>query len=315
MSLKKNSTKSAARSAPTTLPRFIRLRPRVWASLAALAVCGVVGHFFWRHYAPVVARHPQYQLTAENIHITPLPAWIRTDVKAEVLRDAGLAGNLSLLDDWDTLCRRISDAFRFHPWVASVGRIRQRLPAALEIDLEYRRPIAAVESTDSSGVAFLPIDVHAVRLPEADMSEIELRYLPRITGITGRPLLGDVWRDERVMGGAKLAAELADVWQPLRLVEIMPSIQLQSRGEEKFYTFEIIASGGTRIVWGTAPGQEVIAGESPCAVKRQRLLEFATKNGQLDSIDGPELVDVRSELVVTPRTARKKPADKESELK
>jgi hypothetical protein len=303
MSSKKKPPKPVASAGPR---RFIRLRLRVWGCLAALAVCGVVGHFVWRHYAPVVARHPQYQLTADNVQISRPPAWIRCDVKAEILRDAGVTGTFSLLEDWDALCRRLTDASRFHPWVASVGPIHRRLPSTLEIELEYRQPVAAVESTDSSGVAFLPIDIQAVRLPEADIGEIDLRYLPRITGIAGRPLLGDTWRDERVTGGAKLAAALTDVWQQLRLVGIVPSSGLESHGGEKFYTFEIITSGGTRIVWGAAPGQEALAGESTGDVKRQRLLDFAAQNGRLDSIDGPALVDVRSELIVTPRTARRK---------
>ena len=73
---------------------------------------------------------------------------------------------------------------------------------------------------------FLPIDEHAVRLPEGDLSEAERRYLPRISGITGRPLVGDRWDDPRVVGGAKLAAQLADVWQKLRLVEIIADLQI-----------------------------------------------------------------------------------------
>jgi hypothetical protein len=255
----------------------------------------------------VVARHPRYQLAADNIRVTPPPTWIRSDVKAEVLREAGLVGTLSILDDWETLRHRVTAAFRVHPWIASVGKISRNLPSTLEIELEYRRPVAAVESTDTRGVVLLPIDVHAVRLPEADLNEIELRYLPRITGIASRPLVGDTWKDERAMGGAILAAQLSDVWQQLRLVEIVPSQQPVLRDEEKFYTFEIISSGGTRIVWGGAPGQENVARESTFADKRKRLLDFAANNGQLDSIDGPAFVDVRSDLVVTPRTARRKP--------
>src|SRR5207249_4173522 len=113
------------------------------------------------------------------------------------------------------------DAFELHPWVASVERITRRLPSSLEIELKYRRVVAAVESSDATGVMYLPIDEHAVRLPEGDLTETERRYLPRISGVTGRPLVGDVWDDARVVGAAKLAAQLADVWQQLRLVEIL----------------------------------------------------------------------------------------------
>jgi hypothetical protein len=284
------------------------LRPKVWASLLLLAALALGSHVAWQRYEQVIARHPQYQLTAERIQITPQPPWIRSDVKSEVLRDAGLIGTVSVLDDPDALVRRLQDAFEFHPWVADVRQIRKRLPAALDIELEYRRPVAAVETSDGRGVTLTPIDVQGVRLPEADFSEVERHYLPRISGTTGRPLAGEAWDDPRVIGAARLAAGLADVWQQLRLVQILPSTQPQLRGEERFYTYEILTSGGTRIVWGAAPSEEPAAGESPFAAKRERLVGYAQEHGLLDSIDGPAQLDVRSELVVVPRTARRKSA-------
>jgi hypothetical protein len=280
----------------------------VFAVLALLVGLGFAAHFVWQRYAPTVARHPQYRLTADDIHVTPPPPWIRSDVKSEVLRDAGLSGTLSVLDDWDALAERVRDAFEMHPWIESVERIARRLPSSLDVELKYRRPVAAVESIEPNGVTFLPIDAHAIRLPDADLTDTERRYLPRISGVTGRPLVGDAWEDPRVVGGARLAAALADVWQQLRLVEITSPPQPQVRNDARIYTFEIITSGGTRIVWGATTGQEQAVGESPFDAKRRRLLDFASQHGKLESIDGPAIVDVRSDLVVTPRTARRKPA-------
>ena len=275
----------------------------------SLAVLGYGAHYVWQRVRPSLSRHPQYLLSAEKIHITPPPPWIRTDIKADVLRDAGLAGSLSVLDDGDALVRQVHDAFQFHPWVESVARVTRRLPSSLEVELKYRRPIAAVESSDAGGVIFLPVDEHGIRLPEADLTDAERRYLPRISGITGRPLVGDSWNDPRVTGGAKLAVTLADVWERLRLVEILCAEQTTADGSRTEYIFEIVTSGGTRIVWGAAPGQETAAGESQLDQKRQRLLDYAAQHGRLESIEGPEKLDVRNELVVTPRTARKKPGD------
>jgi hypothetical protein len=289
--------------------RRLLLRPRVWAGLLFLLGLGVGSHYLWQRGAPTVARHPQYQITTEGIHITPPPPWIRSDLKAQVLRDAGLT-TLSVLDDWDTLSRRIKDAFEFHPWVASVERITKRLPASLEIELKYRRPVAAVESGDASGVSFLPVDEHAVRLPEGDLTDAERRYLPRITGVTGRPLVGDTWNDPRVAGGAKLAAALSDVWQKLRLVEIISALSAAANNDSHTYTYDIITSGGTRVVWGAAPGEESSTGESEFDLKRKRLMDYAAQYGQLESINGPEEIDVRREIVIKPRTARKKSTSK-----
>jgi hypothetical protein len=285
--------------------RRLLFRPRVIAGLLFLLALGFGAHLLWQRGASTIARHPQYQLTAESIKITPPPPWIRSDLKGQVLRDAGLT-TVSVLDDWETLSRRIKDAFEFHPWVDSVDRITKRLPASLEIEISYRRPVAAVESGDSSGVSLLPVDRNAIRLPEGDLTEVERRYLPRISGVTGRPLVGDSWNDPRVIGGAKLAAALSDVWQQLRLVEIIAAIPSANSHNSQSYSFDIITSGGTRVVWGAAPGQESTSGESAFDQKRKRLMDYAAQYGQLESINGPEEIDVRSDLVIKPRTARNK---------
>jgi hypothetical protein len=291
---------------PTVATKPLRLRPWVWVALVLIVGLGVGAHYLWRHTAPTLIGRAQYVITANHIHTTPPPAWIRSDVKAEALRDIGSGQPLSVLDDWPSLAKRVKDAFEFHPWVASVERISKRHPSSLMVELTYRRPIAAVESSDSDGVAFIPIDEHAIRLPDADFTDAERRHMPRISGVTGRPLIGDRWDDPRVAGGAKLAAALADVWQQLQLIEIHAVVDAPSKSDTPQCSFEIVAAGGTHILWGVAPGMEGSAGESPCDQKRAHLLQFTAQHGGLDSIDGPAKLDVRKQLVITPRTARNK---------
>jgi len=309
------SSRNAAKFPPSTAPvSRILWRPRVWGSLGLVLAVGYVGHLASQHYLPKIARHPQFQITAENVHVTPPPRWIRTEIKAEVLRDSGLLGNLSVIDNHQRLQQRVRDAFAFHPWVAAVGRIKIDLPASLDVQLRYRQPVAAVEAVDRARVSYLPIDATGVRLPDADFSDYERRSLPRICGVSDLPSVGERWTDPRVTGAATLAAKLADIWSQLRLVEIIPSVHAQVRGDESYYVFEIVTSGGTRIVWGAPPGREQDAAESPFGTKRQRLLDYAAGPGQLDSIDGPASVDVRSSLIVMPRTARRPAADDDDQI-
>jgi len=277
-----------------------------WASVLILVALAVAAHFAWLRSKPQLAQDPRFALTLDKIRVTPLPPWIRSDVKAQALLDANLIGTLSILDDWETLSLRIKQAFEFHPWVASVTRITRRLPSSLEVELVYRKPIAAVESSDANNIMFLPVDEQAFRLPDGDLTEAERRHLPRISGITGRPLIGDRWNDPRVVGGANLAAQLTDVWQKLRLVEIIANLQSPTRNDRQMYCYELVTTGGTRIVWGMTGGDEAATGESPFNQKRQRLLDYAEKQGKLESIEGPAMLDVRSDLIVTPRTARQK---------
>jgi len=282
-----------------------RLHPRVWAALLFLVSGGVATHFAWQRGLPIVARQAQYRLSPELIHITPPPPWIRSDIKSQVLANSALLETVSLLDDWKIVSRRVKEAFEFHPWVESVERIVRRVPARLEIELKYRQPIAAVESSEGGRLSYLPIDQRAIRLPEDDLTDAQRRRLPRISGVTGRPLVGDVWNDPRVIGGVTLIAALSDVWQQLNLIEIIP-VPDQTHGDSTTYTFEIITKGGTHIVWGSAPGQPNSAEEATFEQKRQRLRDYAAQHGQLDTIEGPAVIDLRKELAITPRTARAK---------
>lgn len=304
MGSKEKSSKTAPAPPSRPITRIL-WRPKLWGALALVFCVGAAGNLAWKHYLPAIARHPQYQIAAESVQITPPPPWIRSDVRAEVLRDSSLVGKLSVIDDHEQLQKRVRDAFTFHPWVAAVGTIKIDLPASLVVELQYRRPIAAVETVDNATVSYLPIDPQGVRLPDADFTDFERRSLPRISGVTGVPSVGDRWADERVLNAADLAARLSDVWGQLRLVEIVPSMHAQVRGDASFFAFEIMTSGGTRIVWGAAPGREQDAAESPFEAKRKRLLEYAATHGKLDSIDGPKSVDVRSDLVALPREARR----------
>jgi hypothetical protein len=316
------SPKTKSKTAPAPLPALsskpiarILWRPKLWSSLALVIAVGMAGNLAWKHYLPKIARHPQFQITAENIHITTPPPWIRADVKAEVLRNSGLIGKLSVIDDHAQLQKRVRDAFAFHPWVAAVGAIQIDLPASLAVELQFRQPVAAVETVDQATVSYLPVDASGVRLPETDFSDFERRSLPRITGVAGLPSIGDRWADERVTNAAALASRLSDVWSQLRLVEIIPSMHAQVRGDTTYFAFEIMTSGGTRIVWGAAPGREQDAAESPFNDKRKRLLDYALNHGHFDSIDGPKSIDVRSDLVVLPREARRPRTKKASHTK
>jgi len=80
-----------------------------------------------------------------------------------------------------------------------------------------------------------------------------------------------------------------------------------ARDERLPCTFEIVTTGGTHIIWGATPGQELPGTDSPFTQKRQRLLDYASQHGKLDSIEGHEILDVRNELVITPRTAKNQP--------
>jgi hypothetical protein len=84
----------------------------------------------------------------------------------------------------------------------------------------------------------------------------------------------------------------------------LPSARPEVRDGSRFFVYDLITRGGTRIVWGAAPGTAPPKEDSFDA-KLSRLQNCVEKHGPLDSVRGPAIVHVRSALEVIPRTVKK----------
>ncbi|MEM6329623.1 MAG: hypothetical protein AAF790_05175 [Planctomycetota bacterium] len=276
---------------------------------AGLLCVGYVGQQAWVFTRAGLRDDPRYHVTAASIQTPPAPPWVRTDIRLEALRDAGLTG-LSIFDPPEQLQARLSDAFRFHPWVESVGAITKRPPNRVEIQLTYRRPLAAVEvrhGVETAAAALWAVDSHAVRLPSEDLTAAELRHLPRVVGVDSTTLPGEVWRDTRVQGAVTLATHFGEDWRGLFLTDIVPRRSPEVFGDLRYPVFDLVTRGGTRIVWGAAPNAAP-PGEHPFAAKLARLKRHVAQHGPLDSasLQTPEVLDIRTSLTATARQAMTK---------
>ena len=266
------------------------------AVIAAVAIVG--GAQLWRHVRSQVLSEPEYRLTADRIEVSPTPAWIKSDIKLEALRQSGLDREQSILES--DLAERIAKAFELHPWVRRVRRVEKRTPAGVIVDLEYRRPTCMVEVPNG----LYPVDAEGVLLPTADFTPEEALVYPRVAGVvavTEGPV-GTPWRDPRVEGACAIAELLGNDWSRLWLYRITPAARVDSSGEIEF---EIETREGGQIVWGRAPGREP-AEEPKAEEKRDRLLRlFADATGSQTAGEG-EIIDLRRrDDEPRPRTAAK----------
>jgi hypothetical protein len=158
---------------PTLWPGWSAARQAIFV---VLILGGAAAGVFlaWQHFSGKVSERPEYHLQAEDIEITPRPDWVRSDVKAEVVRDSGLT-KLSLFEQQVTV--QIAQAFATHSWVAEVRRVSKHYPAKVTVDLVYRKPVAMVvvvmQGKNGPESGLLPVDVHGVLLPPADFSKTE----------------------------------------------------------------------------------------------------------------------------------------------
>jgi hypothetical protein len=142
------------------------------------------------------------------------------------------------------------------------------------------------------------VDVEGVLLPSRDFltePKRAARY-PRLGGFTPADVgrVGTRWPDTRVIGGAKLAVSLADVWLKLGLAKIVPAPSADAVSPA---TFEVLTEHGSRIVWGHAPGGE--SGNEPSGEKKiEALLRYQADHKSLEGRDGPQQLDVRGPGVI-----------------
>jgi hypothetical protein len=217
------SRRRQAQPAPTDpggLTGFARDHRAGLATIAVLAAAAGGGWILWNRHAEQVQASRANTLLPDDVVLAGVGDWIRTDLKAEALRDASLDVGLPLDDP--ELARRLARAFDIHPWVREVVRVTLRHPAGARVEVRCREPVAMV------GVpgGLLAVDAEGIVLPSQDFTFTpqEANRYPRLTGITSGPrgAFGFSWGDPLVEEGAALAAVIAPEWDRLELVECRP---------------------------------------------------------------------------------------------
>ena len=251
-------------------------------ALALLTTTAVVfgAYALWDSIGGKVLTNKLYYVDPQDIQITPPPRWIHSDVKQEVLENRGLNEPLWIFDE--DLTKRIADEFLLHPWVAKVVRVSKHHPAAIEVELIYRKPVAMIDRGDESRL--LAVDVDGVVLPRKDFSEVETLRYPRVAAIRSMPQgpVGEVWRDPHVLDGVKIGEALLDHWKQLRLGRIVPVEDNDQRSGRRKRIYALITRRGKRIVWGHVPGAETL-GELNAEEKVAKLLRYVQKHRSLDA--------------------------------
>ncbi|MEX2174106.1 MAG: hypothetical protein WD872_07075 [Pirellulaceae bacterium] len=267
----------------------ILMRPQHRGPLLATAVvlAALVGLVVaWNRWGVPTTLGPDYIVTPERILATAQPAWIHTDVKAEVVQTAGL-DRLDLRDR--KLTEKVARAFALHAWVARVERVEKRFPAQVTVDLVYRRPVAAVEIINRGQPRLLFIDAESILLPSDDFAPNQAQGYLRIASNHSMPagVYGTPWGDERIAGAARIAAALQEQFAQVELYRIVAS---EAASGETVY--ELRTAGDTRVIWGPAPGRESSSGPS-VEQKIEALLHYVAHKGPLDRDGGQRLIDLR----------------------
>jgi len=273
--------------------RFGSARGRLVAAAMIVLLAVVAGRVAWQRWGQPSLNDPAFLLSADEILVSPQPAWIQGDVKAEVIRDAVLT-DLNLHDR--QLLDKVARAFALHSWVAKVKRVEKSYPSRLTVELEYRKPVATVEigETLSSGEpGLLFVDAQSVLLPSEHFSPAQARNYLRISAGDVLPtgVYGTAWGSARILGAARIAAAWGDQWKPVGLYRIVIK---EDPNAEPIY--ELHTKGQAHVIWGRPPGEEV-GDEPPAERKIAYLTQYVAEQGPLDKSASSAPIDLRRPTV------------------
>jgi hypothetical protein len=285
-------------SSPWLLSVF---RPARLAKLALIVgVIALLPYLIQR--LPNLSSRPEYRLSTKRIRIIPEPeSPVPRSLLDQVSEQANLPREVSVLDE--TLAATLAKAFGRHPWIAKVVSVRKSHPAGVTVEVKYREPVGMVQV---KGGRF-PIDASGVVLPSADFNAADFKRYPTIQGIASsnsiRP--GFAWKDPSLLAAARLAELLAPKWEDLRLESIVIPTRTVPAIDASKILLELRANGGSRIIWGRAPGTEH-PGELTTVQKIGRMEKYLSEFGGFERPNGPYEIDIRhwQEISRRPLTSR-----------
>jgi len=258
---------------------------------------------------PNLSERPEYRIALSQIQLIPMPTLpVPVNLLEQVAQQAGLPDELSLLDE--TLTVDLASAFRRHPWVAKVVRVRKSFPASITVELEYRRPVLMAQVPDGQ----IPLDADGIILPTADFSAADASQYPILRNVSAKPKLrpGSVWDDPVILSATRLAETVSEKWKLLKFEAIIVPSEVDPATDPKDVLLEILGQGGSRIVWGRPPGSDH-PGELEASQKIRRLEKYLADFGDYGQPNGPYEIDIRhwqeiSRRRLTSEQAQAKPA-------
>lgn len=277
-------SKSAGR--PVRLLQFSTL-----CALAFILAAVVVGPYL-PTLLPDLDRQPEYHFSLSDLQVTQPNPWVPPDLIPRLIQQGKLPETVSLLDP--DVASRIGKALAAHPWIRAVESVRITGALSVQAYLDYRRPVLLIALSDG----LYPVDSEGVVLPPADFSPADAERLPHVTNIASRPPAeaGRPWPDPVVVQAAKLADVLCPdndmqrYWNRYGLKAILAPQSPAEQIPPELLTFEIETDGGSRIVWGHAPGSDSL---EPSVEQKLSRLESLHNRSVFQQLDAPHRIDIR----------------------
>ncbi|MCH8968250.1 MAG: hypothetical protein IIA66_03925 [Planctomycetes bacterium] len=213
-------------------------------------------------------RQPEYRQYV-SFELIDAPAGVAGLVEQELAEFYGR--------DWidSTLCEQVARRLADCPWVETVKRVSKAEPGLIRVQCDYRQPQALVQH----GEYFYMVDEYGVRLPGVYGYQPEWLLVQGVSSAAPDP--GETWPGNDIAAGLRLAGMILDQAYARQVVAV--SVYNYGGREDPYRShIELVTdSGGNRILWGSAPGEEL---EENSADQKLRILaENFRRHGRIDA--------------------------------
>ena len=270
-----------------------------------LTIAGALN--LWQRYQHRLIPADQYQLTEDRVRITPAPKWAKIDLKRLLLEVPAGHEVPNILDT--NVVARTAATLQSVGWVAKVNQVKKSADG-LDIDVRYRVPVGIVELNQLTvpnwdkrkSAQVMPVDGSGTVMPAEVVQHVEP---PRISIFNPQSLNllrpWTVWQDARVVDAAAIIQQIGSRAGQLGIYRVMTMRSSRQLSASQI-PFELWPENGTRVVWGNAPGKEVV-GEASADVKLDALIRFVSRHGSLEEMP-KRRVDLRSGKIVISKDAQ-----------
>ena len=231
---------------------------------------------------------PEYQKPV-RVELVNLPDWLTEEANQHIVESiralAGVTADDRILDN--ALAGQVGRRVGESGWISRVISVRKRYGGVVEVDCDFRQPLAWVMHGDSCYL----IDANCVRLPgRYSHAQIVSAGMVQILGVGSAPTApGLLWTGQDLRAGVEVATMLAT--KPFR-EQVTAILVYNYDGREDTYRphIELATDRPGRIRWGRAPGEELSL--EPTAVQKMALLTgLYNKYHRVDM--GQPYVDIR----------------------
>jgi hypothetical protein len=239
-----------------------RLGRRQWLTIAGVAAFVIGARWGLGRMEEMVRLLPQCS-PQPRLQLAELPDWATKEGWTPRLASAV---SMDKSDVWldERLTERVAEKFRRSGWVKNVRWVRKRADGSVRVSCEFRRPVGMVQTREG----FIPVDIEGYRLPEV-YDRLSPGWI-MIQGVASPPPPpGRKWDDGDVRAGIRLTAMLFDQPWANRITAIDVS-NYHGRRDPGRHHIVLATQQGTRIRWGSAPGEEI---EEPSPAEKIRNIE------------------------------------------